>query len=67
MRQSRRASTAISCSGEVLTFTVLSASCADAVNVINEDLRSKDEDQVARDLPIVQACLTKSMTRLSNF
>ena len=41
--------TAISCSGEVLTFTVLSASCADAVNVINEDLRSKDEDQVARD------------------
>ena len=41
--------TAISCSGETLTFTVLSASCADAVEVINDDLRSKDEDAVARD------------------
>ena len=40
--------TAISCADVSLTFTVLSSSCADAVALINADLRSQDEDEVAR-------------------
>ena len=40
--------TAISCADVSLTFTVLSSSCADAVALINADLQSQDEDEVAR-------------------